>query len=59
MHYLRDLVYRLRQGESERAIARDLGLSRMTVRKYHARAEAAGYLKAEATLPSITEANVG
>ena len=51
MHYLRDLVYRLRQGESERAIARDLGLSRMTVRKYHARAEAAGYLKAEATLP--------
>jgi transposase len=52
MHYLRDLVYRLRQGESERAIARDLGLSRMTVRKYHARAEAAGYLKAEATLPS-------
>jgi DNA-binding Lrp family transcriptional regulator len=51
MHYLRDLVYRLRHGESERAIARDLGLSRMTVRKYHARAEDAGYLKAEATLP--------
>lgn len=51
MHDLRDLVYRLRQGESERAIARDLGLSRMTVRKYHARAEGAGYLKAEATLP--------
>jgi transposase len=52
MHYLRDLVYRLRQGESERAIARDLGLSRMTVRKYHARAKDAGYLKAEATLPT-------
>jgi transposase len=51
MHYLRDLVYRLRQGESERAIARDLGLSRMTVRKYHARAEEAGYLRPEATLP--------
>jgi transposase len=52
MHYLRDLVYRLRQGESERAIARDLGLSRMTVRKYHARAERAGYLAPKATLPS-------
>jgi transposase len=52
MHYLRDLVYRLRQGESERAIARDLGLSRMTVRKYHARAEEAGYLRPEATLPA-------
>ena len=52
MHDLRDLDSRLRQGDRERAIARDLGLSRMTVRKYHARAEAAGYLKAEATLPT-------
>ena len=52
MQYLRDLVYRLRQGESERAIARDLGLSRMTVRKYHTRAEEAGFLKAEVAMPT-------
>jgi DNA-binding CsgD family transcriptional regulator len=35
MNYLRDLIYRLRAGESERRIAADLGLSRPTVHKYH------------------------
>lgn len=44
MNYLRDLIHRLRQGQSERAIATDLGLARLTVRKYHARARAAGLL---------------
>lgn len=34
MNYIRDVLERSRQGESERAIARDLGLSRVTVRKY-------------------------
>lgn len=45
MNYLRDLIHRLRQGQSERAIAADLGLSRLTVRKYHARARDAGLLE--------------
>ena len=51
MNYLRDLIYRLRAGESDRRIAADLGLSRITVRKYHTLAEQQGYLLAEATLP--------
>jgi DNA-binding CsgD family transcriptional regulator len=34
MNYLHDLIYRLRAGESERRIARDLKVSRPTVHKY-------------------------
>ena len=34
MNYLRDVIYRLRAQESDRQIARDLRLSRATVRKY-------------------------
>lgn len=48
---LRDLIYRLRQGESERAIARDLRLGRATVHKYHELAGAAGYLDLAILLP--------
>jgi transposase len=51
MNYLRDLIYRLRAGESERRIAADLGISRPTVAKYHALAECQGYLVADAALP--------
>ena len=51
MNYLRDLIYRLRAGESERRIAADLGLSRPTVSKYHVLAECQGYLVADAALP--------
>ena len=51
MNYLRDLIYRLRVGESERRIAADLGISRPTVAKYHAMAECQGYLVADAALP--------
>jgi hypothetical protein len=51
MHYLRDLIYRLRAGDSERRIAADLDLSRVTVHKYHGLAQSAGYLQAEAALP--------
>jgi len=51
MHYLRDLIYRLRTGESERRIAADLGISRPTVAKYHALAKDQGYLVADAPLP--------
>ena len=51
MNYLRDLIYRLRAGESERRIAADLGLSRGTVHKYHTLAEREGYLVAARALP--------
>jgi len=51
MNYLRDLIYRLRAGESERRIALDLGLSRPTVRKYHRLAESQGYLVRDSALP--------
>jgi hypothetical protein len=44
MNYLRDLIYRLRSGQSERQVARDLRLARRTVRKYHELAHAAAYL---------------
>ena len=34
MNYVRDLIHRVRVGESDRRIARDLSVSRTTVRKY-------------------------
>lgn len=52
MNHLRDLIHRLKAGESERRIAQDIGISRPTVHKYHELAKQQGYLKAEATLPS-------
>jgi transposase len=51
MNHLRELIYRLRAGESQRRIARDLGTSRTTVSKYQAWAEARGYLDASRPLP--------
>lgn len=51
MNYLRDLIHRVRAGESERRIARDLGISRLTVRKYRQWAEAQGYLQANTPFP--------
>jgi DNA-binding IclR family transcriptional regulator len=51
VHYLRELVHRLRAGASQRAIAHDLGLARMTVHKYAQLAAAAGYLDASRPLP--------
>lgn len=51
MNHLRDVINRLRSGESERRIARDLSLSRTTVRKYHDLAEQQGYLHADQALP--------
>lgn len=51
MNHLRDLINRLRSGESERRIARDMGLSRTTVRKYRELAESHGYLQGESALP--------
>jgi len=45
------LIHRLRQGQGQRAIARDLGLSRLTVRKYQALAATAGLLDPATPLP--------
>ena len=51
MNHLRELIYRLRAGESQRRIARDLDMSRTTVSKYHQWAEAQGYLDKARSLP--------
>lgn len=46
-----DIVHRLRRGQSERAIAMDLGHSRHTVRHYHQLARQHGYLDPQRPLP--------
>jgi len=51
MNYLRDLIHRLRAGESERRIARDLRISRVTVHRYHELAERKGFLKPGSAMP--------
>jgi transposase len=51
MNYLRDLIHRVRSGESDRRIARDLGVSRTTVRKYREWADAQGYLESGTPMP--------
>jgi transposase len=51
MNHLRDLIHRLRAGESERQIARDLRISRPTVHKYHLLAKREGYLETGSALP--------
>jgi transposase len=51
MNHLRELIYRLRAGESQRRIAQDLDLSRTTVSKYQAWAKEQGYLDLSHPLP--------
>ncbi len=53
MNYLRDLSHRLRLGQSERQVAKDLHLSRQTVSKYRELARAAGHLDTTGELPDI------
>ena len=55
MNYLRDLIHRLRLGQSERQIAKDLQLSRQTISKYRALARAAGHLDPSTALPEVAE----
>ena len=55
MHLLRDLVYRLRKGESERRIARDLGIARGSVHKYRVLAEDHGFLNPDLPLPEESD----
>lgn len=51
MNYLRDLIHRVRSGESDRRIARDLDISRTTVRKCREWAETQGYLQLDRPIP--------
>jgi len=51
MNYLRDLIHRLRANESERRIARDLQISRTTVRHYHEVAQQHGLLASDSPMP--------
>jgi hypothetical protein len=55
VRYLRDLICGLRSGASQREVARDLGLARMTVQKDAQLAAAAGYLDPARPLPAAGE----
>jgi len=50
-----DIVYRLRRGQSERGIAKDLGHCRHTVRHYHYLAREKGYLELHGAVPEPDE----
>ncbi|MCL4535294.1 MAG: IS21 family transposase [Chloroflexi bacterium] len=50
VHSIRDIIYRLQQGQSERQIARDTHVSRLTVSKYRLLAQEEGYLKPDQPL---------
>ena len=39
MNIYKEIIYRIRAGESERNIARDMGISRPTIHKYKIKAE--------------------
>ena len=51
MNQMRDLIQRLKMGESERRIAQDMQVSRPTIHKYHELAKQAGYLEKGAGMP--------
>jgi transposase len=48
---VREMLRRLRAGDTDRRIARELGVSRRTVKKYRERAEEAGWLSQEQLVP--------
>jgi transposase len=53
MNVLRELVHRLRMGESDRAIASDMHIGRNTVSKYRHLSEKHGYLIPDTELPEV------
>lgn len=55
MNLYKEIIYRIRSGESERSIARDLGISRPTVHKYKLKAAEGDYLNAYRELPGNEE----
>ena len=52
MNHLRDLIRRIRAGESERRIAQDMQISRPTVHKYYELAKKEGYLETGNEIPA-------
>ena len=52
---IREIIYRLRQGLSERQVAADLGMSRVTIHKYYMMALDQGYMEGEGELPTDRE----
>lgn len=55
MNIYKEIIYRLRAGESERRISRDLVISRQTVHKCKLRAEKEGYVDQKRDLPDNEE----
>ena len=58
VNHIRDIIHRLRQGESQRQVARDLGVSRDTIGKYYRLALQEGYLDGEKELPPVTSSTL-
>jgi len=55
MNHIQDIIRRLQLGEGERRIARDMHISRGTVRKYHDLAKEKNYLEKTSDLPSDSD----
>ena len=55
MREIVDIINRLRNGDSQRAISDDLGNSRVTVNRYHRLAEEKGFLNPAVALPQPRE----
>jgi len=51
MNKVKDLIYRLRCGDSQRRVAQDMDISRTTVTKYHQWAAERGFLDPEQPMP--------
>lgn len=56
---IEEIVHRLRRDQSERSIARDLGLARETVRRYGRLAQDQGYLSESEAAPSLPVLETG
>lgn len=52
---VQEIIHRLRQKQSERAITRDMGCARATVRRYRRFAQNHGYLDTASPLPTAAE----
>jgi transposase len=55
MNHIQDIVRRIKLGDSERRIAKDMQISRGTVHKYHEIAKEKGYLEKADVQPSESE----
>lgn len=55
MNLYKEIIYWIRAGESERNIARDLGICRPTIHKYKEKAELEGYLDKQREQPGNEE----